>query len=174
MQEQSAYKYKFSVLLLFSLLTLGNSFNVLAEEKPYLNIRVLSAKLAQQAASSAYEDCRLKGYKVSVAVLDRRGGLMAFIRNPLAGAHTIEISQRKAYSSATYQTPTSEMRDMEEFRFTPGVSLLGGGLPIRVAGHFYGAIGVGGAPADKKSGDIDERCAQTGIDAIAEALEFSD
>ena len=151
-----------------------SSPNVQADEKAYLTTRVLSAKLAQQAAASAYERCYSQGYQVAVAVVDRSGTLMAFIRDPLAGPHTVEVSQRKAYTSATYQTPTSAMMARDEIKFSPGVLLLGGGLPIRVAGHFYGAIAVSGAPAKKISGDVDEACAQAGLDTIVEAMEFAD
>lgn len=145
-----------------------------ADDKAYISTRVLSASLVQQAATSAYEHCRSQGYQVAVAVVDRNGTLVAFIRDPLAGPHTVDVSQRKAYTSATYQSPTSALMDRDELKFSPGVLLLGGGLPIRVAGHFYGAIAVSGAPARKVSGDVDEECAQAGIDTIAEAIEFAD
>jgi uncharacterized protein GlcG (DUF336 family) len=160
--------------VLFGSLLLCFSWAATAEQPAYLTTRVLSASLAQQAAMQAYENCRGKGYQVAVAVMDRSGTLLAFVRDPLAGPHTVEVSQRKAYSSATYQSPTSAMMDRDEIKFSPGVLLLGGGLPIRVAGHFYGAIAVSGAPAKQVSGDEDEACAQVGLDAIAEVLEFAD
>lgn len=145
-----------------------------AENTSYLSTRVLSAQLAYQAAKDAYEECQRRGYQVAVSVVDRGGRLMAFVRNPLAGSHTIEVSQRKAFTSATFQASTSSMMDRENLRNIPGVLLIGGGLPIRIAGHFYGAIAVSGAPGKKFSGDEDEACAGAGLSAIAEALEFAD
>ena len=65
------------------------------------------------------------------------------------------------------------MMDRVELMRSPGVLLLGGGLPINIAGHFYGAVAVSGAPAEKTSGDIDEACAAAGIAAIEEALQFA-
>jgi uncharacterized protein GlcG (DUF336 family) len=163
------------IFFIVSLFILTFSLNISAENKPYLNTRSISADLAQQAASIAYKDCTSKGYKVAVAVVDRRGELMSFIRNPLASPHTTVVSQRKAYTSATYQSPTTDMMDREiNFMFTPGVLFLGGGLPISVGGHFYGAIGVSGAPGEKTPGDVDDECAQKAIDVISEILEFSD
>lgn len=159
---------------LTGLLLLLVTSSVFAESKTYINTRVLSAELAQQAATSAYTHCQTQGYQVAVAIVDRSGNLMAFVRDPLAGPHTVDVSQRKAYSSATYQTATSAMMDMDDLKFSPNVLLLGGGLPIRIAGHIYGAIGVSGAPGRKVSGDVDEECAQAGIDTIAEAIEFAD
>jgi len=148
--------------------------SVFAEDEPYINTRVLSSTLAQQAAGKAYEKCRSQGFQVAVSVVDRSGNLVAFIRDPLAGSHTIEVSQRKAYTSATFQSATSALMEMNDLKFIPNVLLLGGGLPIRVAGHFYGAIGVSGAPARKVTGDNDEECAKAGLDSIAEAIEFAD
>jgi uncharacterized protein GlcG (DUF336 family) len=145
-----------------------------AEHKPYVTSRSLDVELAQQAATAALQNCRTQGYQVAVAVVDRSGQLLAFARDPLAGPHTIEVSQRKAFTAATYQAATSGMMGRDELRGSPGVLLLGGGLPIRIGGHFYGAVAVSGAPAIKVSGDADEACAQAGIDTIREVLEFAD
>ena len=97
---------------------------------------------------------------------------MAFARDPLAGPHTIDVSQGKAYAAATFVTPTSEMMTNEHLRFAPRALLIGGGVPISIGGHLYGAVGVSGAPARKTTGDVDEECAQAEIDAIREELEF--
>ena len=161
-------------LIYFALIPLFLSLPSHAENSAYLSTRVLSAQLANQAMLSAYNECQKRGYQVAVSVVDRSGRLMAFIRDPLAGPHTIEVSQRKAYSSATFQSPTSSMMDRDNLKQMPGVLLVGGGLPIRIAGHFYGALGVSGAPAKKMSGDEDEACAQKGLSTISEALEFVD
>lgn len=153
------------------------SFNINADEKyeTYASIRILSAALSSQIATAAEQYCFKKGYQVSVAVTDRYGTLLAFSRNPMAGAHTIVVSQNKAYTAATFQLPTiNTMQDMEFMRGVPRLSLIGGGIPIRVGGHMYGAIGVSGAPANKKPGDVDEECAKAGLDAIMADLEFAD
>ena len=48
--------------------------------------------------------------------------------------------------------------------------MLDGGLPIRAAGSLLGAVGVSGAPG----GDLDEACAQAGVAAVMEELEFAE
>ena len=48
------------------------------------------------------------------------------------------------------------MMSMKELAFSPGVLLVGGGLPINIGGHFYGGVGVSGAPFEKVIGDFDE------------------
>ncbi|KPK38374.1 MAG: hypothetical protein AMJ69_08525 [Gammaproteobacteria bacterium SG8_47] len=143
-------------------------------EQAWVGTRVLSFELAQRLAVEAAQACRKQGYQVAVAVVDRSGTLLAFARDPLAGPHTVAVSQGKAYAAATFQTPTTEMMDNEHLRHAPDVLLIGGGLPVRVAGHMYGAVGVSGAPAQKRTGDVDEACAQAGIDAIRESLEFAE
>jgi len=136
--------------------------------KPTIPLRFLSPELAAKAVVAAMEDCTKRGYKVSAAVVGRDGNLAAFLRNPLSGPHTVKVAQRKAYSSATLQAPTSQMKSRTDLSFAPGILLIFGGVPINVGGLFYGGVAVAGAEPD-----IDEQCAQTGVDAIAEILEFA-
>ncbi|MBL4690646.1 MAG: heme-binding protein [Rhodospirillales bacterium] len=138
-------------------------------EKPFMPLRFLSPELATQAVAAAVGDCTKRGYKVSAAVVDRAGNLAAFLRNPLSGPHTIKVAQRKAFSSATLQAPTSQMSSRADLSFAPGILLIVGGVPINVGGNFYGGVAVAGAEPK-----IDEECAQTGVDAITETLEFAD
>jgi uncharacterized protein GlcG (DUF336 family) len=151
-------------------LALGMLSGAGAETKPYVATRTIALEQANAVALAAADACRSQGYQVAVAVTDRAGQLIAFIRDPLAGPHTVTIAQRKAYSAATYRTATSQLADRRELGATPGVFLVGGGVPISVGGHFYGAVGVSGEHA----GDTDEACAQAGIDAVREMLEFAD
>ena len=160
-------------VLILSLVLLAGAAQA-ADERPYVITRGLGAEAAHTVAVAALRECRGRGYQVAVAVVDRGGRLLAFARDPLAGTHTIEVSQRKAFTAATYQSPTSAMMGRAELAASPGVLLLGGGLPIRVGGHFYGAVAVSGAPAEKVSGDVDEACAQAGIEAVRETLEFAE
>jgi uncharacterized protein GlcG (DUF336 family) len=145
-----------------------------AEDEAFVTSRLMTATTANKLVVAAETFCRNKGYQVTVAVVDRFGNLLAFLRNPLAGAHTIEVAQNKAYTAATLQSSTMEMSKRVPFLQTVDrISLVGGGLPIQVGGYMYGAIGVSGAPAKSKPGDVDEECAQIGIDVIKDTLEFA-
>lgn len=148
----------------------------MAEQQAFVTTRTLSLASAVQLANTTVESCRQKGYQIAVAVTDRSGNPLVLLRDPLAGHHTIEVARRKAYSAATFQAPTLELQGgrMGALQHTENVLLIGGGVPIRVAGHVYGAVGVSGAPAEKVMGDIDDQCARDGIAAIAEALEFAE
>jgi uncharacterized protein GlcG (DUF336 family) len=137
--------------------------------------QLLTLELALKAALEAESFCAERGYRVSVAVVDRGGLVKAHIRGDGAGPHTLESARKKAYTSASLGRPTSVLvdvvvsnpateglRDMNE-----SILILGGGLPVVAGEEIVGGIGVGGAPG----GDLDEQCAQAGIDRIAHALD---
>jgi len=142
-------------LVLFGFLILGSSEVLSSEKVPTVQLRVLASHIAHKI--------------VSAAVVDRNGNLVAFLRNPLSGPHTIKVSQRKAFSSATLRARTSEMSFRSDLNFAPDILLIVGGVPIQFVGNFYGGVAVAGAKPE-----IDEQCAQAGIDAISEIMEFAD
>jgi uncharacterized protein GlcG (DUF336 family) len=154
------------------LLTMGAAMtlagSIQATELPqqaYLNLDT-----AQKLASAALTQCAADGYNVSVSVVDASGVTRVQIRADKAGPHTLESSRKKAYTSASMGRPTADfanlikkmpeiagLRDMD-----PNILILGGGLPIKVAGEKIGGIGVGGAPG----GHLDQACAQAAIDKV--------
>jgi uncharacterized protein GlcG (DUF336 family) len=145
-----------------------------ADEPPYVKTRVLTMDSANTVAMAAARACYKQGYQVAVAVVDRYGNLLAFVRNPLAGAHTIRLAQDKAYTAATIQDSTLVMGPQLQFlKGVNHVSIVGGGVAIKVGGYMYGAVGVSGAPMKKRPGDLDDQCARDGIKAIQEQLEFA-
>ena len=163
--------------IITGILVLLASQLVFAGDKLYTETRSLNPQLATKAVMAATEKCAADGYQVAVAVVDRSGILQAFVRKPLAGSHTVDVSITKAKTAASFKTSTMEMmtnQRLKQLNYADGVLLIGGGLPIRIGGHFYGGIGVSGAPGEKMSGDIDDACAQAGIDASTEAIEFAD
>lgn len=151
-----------------TILALVSMHGALADEPQTLNLESLSMKLANDVVVAAVADCTRRGYKVSAAVVGREGNLLAFLRNPLSGPHTINVSQLKAFSAASLQAPTSQMKSRPDLNFVPGLLLIVGGVPINVGGKFYGGVAVAGADPE-----IDEKCAEFGVAAIKDALEFS-
>jgi uncharacterized protein GlcG (DUF336 family) len=143
-----------------------------ADAPSFVTTRALTPDLAQQGVMAALRDCADRGYQVAAALVGRDGRLLAFARSPLAGPHTIDVAQGKAYTSATFRAATTALMDRDFMRDIPGVLVIGGGLPIQVGGHFYGGIGVSGAPAQERPGDVDDLCAQAGINAMTETLEL--
>lgn len=142
--------------------------------EPYVQARILTFEAANRVAVAAARQCQGLGHQVAVAVVDRYGNLLAFARDPFAGAHTITIAEYKAYTAATFQGATIELPERLQFlKGTPKLSLVGGGVPIQVGGYMYGAVGVSGAPRRSKPGDVDHLCAVAGVSAIQEELEFA-
>ena len=138
-------------------------------------MQVIPLKLALVAAVEAEAVCADQGFRVCVAVVDRGGLVKAHVRGDGSGPHTLESARKKAYTSASLGRPTSALvnvvvnnpateglRDMDD-----NILILGGGLPIVVDDEIVGGIGVGGAPG----GDLDEACAQAGIDRLLRRVD---
>jgi len=154
--------------VLSCLMLFGFTVSAGASEMPNtITTETITQNLAGKAVAAAVENCTKRGYKVSSSIVDRDGNLLAFLRNPLSGPHTIAVSQRKAFTSATLQASTSAMKSRTDLSFAPGILLIDGGVPVSVGGKFYGGLAVAGAEPE-----IDEKCALAGVEAITEALEF--
>lgn len=137
--------------------------------------RSLTPETALKAAQAALEHCRKQGWQAAVAVVDRSGIPQVMLRDRFAGPHTVRVSINKAWTAASFRTPTRELaaetqagRPMSGIRNTPRFVAVGGGQLIEASGSSLGAIGVSGAPG----GDADDACAAAGIKAIADAIEF--
>ena len=145
-----------------------------AQDATY-TVRLLAPETALAAAQAALKKCRDSGWQVAVAVVDRAGVAQVMLRDRYAGAHTPRTAAGKAWTAASFRTPTTELTRMSQpgqpqsgIRNLPRAVLLGGGLLIEAQGSILGAIGVSGAPG----GDADDSCARAGIDAIRDRIEF--
>ena len=138
-----------------------------------LDQKALSAAMALSIAQTALETCTRQGYHVSVHVLGRDGEVIVAVRGDDAPPHTMENSQKKAYTARTFRIPSGEFAQRVKDNPTTGaVHLSGivaaqGALPIKIGDEVIGAVGVSGAPG----GDKDEACAKAGIDKIADQLK---
>lgn len=138
-----------------------------SELPPTLLLESLSPEIANKIVVASVAECSSRGYLVSAAVVGRDGNLQAFLRNPYSGPHTILVSQKKAYSSATLRARTSEMKSRPDLSYAPGILLIVGGVPLKFNGKFYGGVAVAGA-----SPEVDEICADAGIAAVKDILDF--
>jgi uncharacterized protein GlcG (DUF336 family) len=138
-------------------------------------VRLMTPETAVKAARAALEECRKRGFQVSVAVVDRSGVAQAMLRDRFAGPHTVQTAINKGWTAVSFRTDTLEFAKLTQagsassgVRAIPNVVAVGGGVNIAAAGAAVGAIGVSGAP----TGENDEACARAGIAAIREDLEF--
>src|SRR3954469_944462 len=119
----------------------------------------LSYAMAKTIAENALEDCKAKGYPVSVVVVDRGGDTMVALRADDAGPHTMENARRKAYTARTFRMSTEEfIQEMKtrpvrrEQTTLPNVIAINGGMPIKVGKDVIGGVGASGSPG------VDEEC----------------
>ena len=146
-----------------------------SDELDVVTIKAMSLELARDIAQAAVEGCRQDGYQVSVVVVDRSAVPQVIFRDVYASSFNTDIAQRKANAVILAGVSTREFvanrPDLTAvLNHMESLLALRGGLPIRAAGALLGAVGVSGAPG----GDLDEKCAQKGIDAVAERLEFAE
>jgi uncharacterized protein GlcG (DUF336 family) len=135
--------------------------------------RNVSMTMANAIMNAAMEQCLKDGHHVSVAVVDRAGQMVAFLRGDDTAPHTVELARRKAYTARTFRRPSAEWAKrssegpLAAQRNLADVIALGGGLPINVGDDTIGAVGVSGAPGQDK----DEACAAAGLAKVADQLK---
>jgi uncharacterized protein GlcG (DUF336 family) len=146
------------------------------DDDAFVEFRVLKPEVALEMAQAALVSCREAGYQVGVTVVDRFGLPQAFLRDRFAGAHVYETSRRKAWTAVSFRTNTTDLAVTTQageissgIRHLSEALPLGGGLVVSEgSGGIVAGIGVSGAPGP----DLDDDCAQAGIDAIADKIAF--
>lgn len=107
------------------------------------------------------------GWKVSLAVCDEGGHLLAFVRLPGANLASTEIAQAKARTATLLKRETQAVEQMinqgrTAFLSAPGIEgLLEGGVPVLVGEHCLGGVGVSGVLAPQ-----DAQIAKAGLAAL--------
>ena len=85
---------------------------------------------------------------------------------------TLPISKQKAHTAMAFNTPTSQLEGRFKGSYSVpklnGLMIAAGGVPINIGGTIMGGVGVSGAP----SGEIDEKCAVAGVEAVRPDLEM--
>ena len=99
----------------------------------------LTPEIALDAAKAALNECRKRGYQVSVAVVDRSGTPQVMLRDRFAGAHSPPTATGKAWTAVSFKSNTTELvaatqaPAMQGLRQLPNVVLIGGGVMIEAA-----------------------------------------
>jgi glc operon protein GlcG len=122
--------------------------------------RPLNLERAQEIVQKAIECGEKFNWKLSVAVVNAEGNLMAFARMDGAYLGSIETAIDKAKSANAFQRPTSMFSDaIKDGRIgvvtVKNVIGIEGGVPLNSGSEFIGAIGVSGAKSTE-----DEQCAK--------------
>ena len=133
-----------------------------------VSVKLMTVDIAQRIAQKAMEHCAAEGYQVTTVVVGRDARPQALLRHALASPVSLRIARKKAKTAANMRLPSADL-SRSLARSSRMLTRTRGGLPIEAGGHFYGGVGVSGA-----TGEIDEACAQAGIDAVRDDLEFGE
>src|ERR1700731_3406139 len=136
--------------------------------------KVLTAALALEAAEAAVASCKAQGYNVTVTIVDRNGTPKVILVGDGARPLTLEVTRRKAYTSAMQRVSTGDFtkRVSTPGAFNPGqfdsqLTTGLGGLPIKAGEDTTAGTAAAGAPG----GDKDEACANAGLAKISDQLK---
>ena len=118
--------------------------------------RLLSADKSQALLVAASKIAREQGLAVAIAVVDASGQLKAFLAMDQAPWVATELCQRKAKtallgleSGELGQAVADQPVLMQSFGAVAGVTLLAGGVPVRVGDQVVGGLGVGGGTPEQ-------------------------
>ncbi|WP_022964656.1 GlcG/HbpS family heme-binding protein [Halopseudomonas pelagia] len=132
-----------------------------------LSKSVLTLDEANSMIDAAFAEADNNGWKVTVAVVDDGGHLLAMRRMDGCAPVAAYIAPQKARSAALGRRETSEFEAMinggrTAFLSAPEITgLLEGGVPLKVDGQVVAAIGVSGVKPDQ-----DAQVAKAGIAAL--------
>jgi uncharacterized protein GlcG (DUF336 family) len=125
---------------------------------------------ARRIIAAAEKKAEQIGQPMNVAVVDEGGNLVAFERMANAWLGSIDIAQKKAWTSRAFDITTKDLGANSQ----PGdqffginasnngkVMIFAGGVPLKKDGKIVGAIGISGG-----SGEQDQAVAEAGASAF--------
>ncbi len=125
---------------------------------------------AQRVIAAAVKKAEEIGQPMNIAVADGGGNIQAHARMDGAWIGSIDISQKKAYTSRAFDISTKDLATHSQsggqfFGIHASnngkIMIFAGGIPLKKDGKVVGAIGVSGG-----SGDQDHAVAEAGAAAF--------
>jgi uncharacterized protein GlcG (DUF336 family) len=133
-------------------------------------IKTVQLTDARRIIAAATKKAEELGQPMNIAVVDAGGNLLAFERMENAWIGSIDISQKKAYTSRAFDITTKDLGTHSQsgnqffgiHASNDGkIMIFAGGIPLKQDGVVVGAIGVSGG-----SGDQDHAVAEAGAAAL--------
>ncbi len=130
----------------------------------------IGLEAARRIIAAAEKKAEEIGQPMNVAVVDDGGNLVAFERMENAWLGSIDISQKKAWTSRAFDITTKDLgansQSGDQFfgiHASNGgkVMIFAGGIPLKIDGRVVGAIGISGG-----SGEQDHAVAEAGAAAL--------
>jgi|ERR1035438_6325950 glc operon protein GlcG len=115
----------------------------------------ISLERAEIAMAAASAEAKKYDWKLSVAVVDSGGNLVAFQRMDGAQLASIQIAEHKARAAVTFRRETKVFESAIQLNNLPYVATLDGviasrgGIPLAEGGRIIGAIGCSGGTASQ-------------------------
>jgi uncharacterized protein GlcG (DUF336 family) len=131
---------------------------------------MISLAVARRVIAAAEKKSQEIGQPMNIAVADEGGNIVAHVRMDGAWLGSIDISQKKAYTSRAFDISTKDLAAHSQsggqfFGIHASnngkIMIFAGGIPLKKNGKVVGAIGVSGG-----SGDQDHAVAEAGVAAL--------
>jgi uncharacterized protein GlcG (DUF336 family) len=125
---------------------------------------------ARRVIAAAEKKSSEIGQPMNISLVDEGGNLIAHVRMDGAWIGSIDISQKKAYTSRAFDISTKDLATHSQsggqfFGIHASnngkIMIFAGGIPLKKNGKVVGAIGVSGG-----SGDQDHTVAEAGVAAF--------
>ena len=150
-----------------------STLSISASAQAPLERAVVSAAQAEAIIDGALAEASERDLQVSIVVVDPAGDIVAAHRMDGSGPVFFDVAHRKAYTSAVFRTPSSNIENNVVTGLDGSGKFWGsivldnvmprqGALPIMHQGAVIGAVGTSGATPQE-----DELVSQAGLDAIA-------
>ena len=130
----------------------------------------VSLEDARRIIAAAEKKAQEIGQPMNIAVADEGANLVAFIRMENAWLGSIDIAQKKAFTSRAFDITTKDLgthsQSGDQFfgihaSNNGKIMIFAGGIPLKQGGKVVGAIGVSGG-----SGEQDHAVAEAGAAAL--------
>ena len=130
----------------------------------------VSLEDARRVIAAAEKKAQEIGQPMNIAVTDEGANLVAFVRMEGAWIGSIDIAQKKAFTSKAFDISTKDLAQHSQsgnqfFGIHASnngkVMIFAGGIPLKSGDKVVGAIGVSGG-----SGDQDHAVAEAGVAAF--------
>lgn len=130
----------------------------------------VSLEDARRIIAAAEKKAQEIGQPMNIAVADEGANLVAFIRMENAWIGSIDISQKKAFTSRAFDIATKDLAEHSQsgkqffgiHASNDGkIMIFAGGIPLKSGDKVVGAIGVSGG-----SGEQDHAVAEAGAAAL--------
>src|SRR5436190_21060473 len=127
---------------------------------------MIPGEKAIQMVRTAHTQAAQLDIGVTAVVVDESGRLVALGRMDRARPITVDVAMHKAYTAASFQQPTDELKGLVGQTWfqslvvsSNGRIMAGGGaLPIVEGGKFVGAVAVAGGTDEQ-----DQRCCEVAL-----------